>query len=110
MKANGFDYLKKITAVDYIQYLEVIYIIYNLSARKEEIVKVRLDAQDPGIDTVIHVFKAADWYERELSEMFGIKIIGRDAPRLLLGEWNGIDPPLRKSFAWGKDYRKTGGS
>ncbi len=108
MKANGFDYLKKITAVDYNTYLEVVYIVYNLSMRKEEVVKVKLDVQNPEINTVMHIFKAADWYERELSEMFGIKIIGRDAPRLLLEEWNGIDPPLRKSFVWGKDYRKTG--
>jgi NADH-quinone oxidoreductase subunit C len=110
MKAKGFDYLKKITAVDYNDYLEVVYIVYDLVNRKEEIVKVRLDAKSPEIDTVIRVFEAADWYEREMSEMFGIKIIGRDAPRLLLEEWNGVDPPLRKGFVWGKDYRKMGES
>jgi len=110
MKANGFDYLKKITAVDYVQYLEVVYIVYDTINRREEVLKVKLDAQNPEIATIMHVFKAADWYERELSEMFGIKILGRDAPRLLLEEWNGVDPPLRKSFAWGKGYRKMGES
>ncbi len=108
MKAKGFDYLKKITAVDYNTYLEVVYILYDLSTRKEEIVKVKLDTQNPEIDTIIHIFKAADWYEREMAEMFGIRIKGRDAPRLLLEEWNGVDPPLRKTFIWGKDYKKIG--
>lgn len=108
MKAKGFDYLYKITAVDYNQYLEVVYILYNMNDRKDEIVKVKLDIKNPEIDTVIHVYKAADWYERELSEMFGIEILGRKAKRLLLEEWNGVDPPLRKSFVWGKEYRKMG--
>ncbi len=108
MKAKGFDYLKKITAVDYIQYLEVVYVVYNLNNNKEEVIKARLELDELEIDTVIGLWKAADWYERELSEMFGIKINGRDAPRLLLEEWNGVDPPLRKSFEWGKDYRKMG--
>jgi NADH-quinone oxidoreductase subunit C len=107
MKAKGFDYLKKITAVDYVTYLEVVYILYNMSKKEEEIVTVRLDdVINPEIDTVMGVYMAADWYERELSEMFGIKINGREAKRLLLEEWNGVDPPLRKSFEWGKDYKK----
>lgn len=103
---QGFDYLKKITAVDYVDYLEVVYIVYNMSSKAEETVKVRVPVKNPEIDTVMGVYKAADWYERELSEMFGIKIKGRKAPRLLLEEWNGAEPPLRKSFAWGKDYKK----
>ena len=108
MKAKGFDYLKKITAVDYVSYLEVIYIVYNTSTKEEEIIKIRLDdAANPEVESVIGIYKAADWYEREMSEMFGIKISGRDAKRLLLEEWNGVDYPLRKSFVWGKDYKKV---
>ncbi len=106
LKGKGFDYLKKITAVDYVEYLEVLYIIFNMSTKKEELVRVKLPAESPSIDSVMHVYSAADWYERELSEMFGIKILGREARRLLLEEWNGVDPPLRKSFVWGKDYKK----
>ena len=106
LKARGFDYLKKITAVDYVDHIEVIYIIYNTDSRKEEVVKVKLSPTDPSIASVMHVYMAADWYERELQEMFGIRIEGRDAKRLLLEEWNGTDAPLRKSFVWGKDYKK----
>lgn len=109
LKKRHFDYLKKITAVDYIQYMEVVYMLYNIQERKEEIVKLKLvvDQKIPlSIPTVMHIYKAADWYERELQEMFGIMIEGRDAKRLLLDEWNGVGYPLRKSFEWGKDYER----
>ncbi len=107
-KSAGYDYLKKITAVDYVTYLEVVYIIYNPAKREQEVIKAKLPVEKPSIDTVTEIYKAADWYERELSEMFGIKIKGRTAKRLLLEEWNGSGAPLRKSFTWGKeDYEKV---
>ncbi len=106
MKKEGFDYLKGITAVDYKDHLEVVYILYNTEQKKQEILGVNLK-DDESIHTVIMLYKSADWLERELSEMFSIKIIGRDAPRLLLEKWNGTEAPLRKSFAWGnEDYKR----
>ena len=108
MKEKGYDYLKKITAVDYSDRIEVVYILYNTQSKAEETVIVKLPQQDPEIRTIIHVYKAADWYERELSEMFGIRISGRRARRLLLEKWNGTEAPLRKSFTWGNpDYKKA---
>ncbi len=106
MKQKGFDYLKKITAVDYVDRIEVVYLIYGTESKKDEVLKVTLAPVSPEIDTIMKHYKAADWYERELSEMFGIKIKGRKAKRLLLELWNGADAPLRKSFTWGKDYKK----
>ena len=108
LKGKGFDYLKKITAVDYVDHLEVVYLLYSTTDKKDEIVKVKLPPTAPEIGTIMGVYPAADWYERELSEMFGIKIKGRKTKRLLLELWNGADPPLRKSFVWGKDYKKVG--
>ena len=106
MKKEGFDYLKGITAVDYKDHLEVVYILYNTGQKKQEVLSINLKG-DESIHTVMMLYKSADWLERELSEMFGIKIIGRDAPRLLLEKWNGTEPPLRKSFVWGnEDYKR----
>lgn len=107
MKEKGFDYLKKITAVDYVDHLEVVYLIYNINEKKDEIIKVRLPSGDPEIETVMNIYKSADWYERELYEMFGIKINGRKCGKLLLELWNGSEFPLRKSFAWGGEYKKV---
>ena len=109
LKAKGYDYLKKITAVDYSDRLEVVYVLYNISSKQNEVVKVRLSPEDPKIESIMKVYRAADWYEREMSEMFGIKITGRKAKRLLLEKWNGTDPPLRKSFVWGNpNYKRSG--
>ncbi len=105
MKAKGYDYLVKITAVDYIDRIDAIYIIRNIKERKDEILEVTLAVNGLHVPTVMDLFMAADWYEREMSEMFGIKITERIAPRLLLEKWDGIDPPLRKSFQWAAPYR-----
>ncbi len=101
-----YDYLKNITAVDYPDGLEVVYVLYSTVSKEQELVKVKLPHENPNIESVIGVYPAADWHERELFEMFGIKILGRKVGRLLLEKWNGVDPPLLKSFEWGKDYRK----
>lgn len=108
MKQKGFDYLKKITAVDYNDRIEVLYFLYDTSSTRSETVKVVLDPGDLAVPSIVSLYKAADWYERELAEMFGVKILGRRTRRLLLEKWNGADAPLRKSFVWGSDYRKSG--
>ncbi|MGC8572262.1 MAG: NADH-quinone oxidoreductase subunit C [Candidatus Micrarchaeia archaeon] len=106
-KSEGYRFLKKITAVDYNNYLKVVYILYNIDTKKEILIEVKLPEEEPKINTIMKLYKSADLYERELSEMFGIEIIGRKAKRLLLEEWDGAEAPLRKSFVWGrKDYKK----
>lgn len=106
-KREGYSYLKKITAVDYGDRLEALYMIYNPASHGNEIVSVKLDTNKPSVNTVISVYSAADWHEREMAEMFGIEVRGRKVKRLLLEKWNGADAPLRKSFVWGdKNYRK----
>lgn len=108
MKAKGYDYLKKITAIDYNDHLEVVYIIYNSTTHVQEVVMAKLPSENPKIDTVMNIYKAADWYEREMSEMFDIKINGRKTKRLLLEKWNGSEAPLRKRFVWGNpNYKKV---
>lgn len=109
MRSKGYTYLKKITAVDYNDHMEVVYIIYNLSNHSEETIVAKIQSSKPEVNTVMHLYKAADWYEREMAEMFGIKINGRKTKRLLLEKWNGSEAPLRKSFIWGNpNYKRQG--
>ncbi len=103
-KLRGFDYLVKITAVDYVDHLDVIYLLRDLEKPAEEVFEVSVDPSDLWVPTIIHHHSSADWYERELSEMFGIEIKGRKAPRLLLEKWDGKGSPLRKNFRWGEPY------
>ncbi len=107
MKKEGFDYLVKITAVDYVEHVDAIYMIRNLEQKKDVLIEVELSPSDLWLDTIMGYYPAADWYERELQEMFGIKIKGRKAPRLLLEKWDGKGYPLRKSFEWNKPYERS---
>ncbi len=104
LKSGGFAYLTKITAVDYVEYLEVVYFLEDMERYKNEVVKVDVLPGDAWVPTVMELYGAADWYEREMAEMFGIEIRGRKTKRLLLEKWDGKQPPLRKEFAWGKKY------
>lgn len=106
IKSSGFDYLVKITAVDYVKYVEVIYFFRNLEKNTDQEISAELDPSELWVKSIMGHYKAADWYERELSEMFGIKIKGRKASKLLLEKWDGKEYPLRKSFAWNAEYKK----
>lgn len=105
LRKSGYDYLVKITAVDYGKNLKVIYFIRDIEKNMDETVELDMDYDDAWVPTILDQYRSADWYERELKEMFGIEITGRVAKRLLLEKWDGIDPPFRKSFEWNKDYR-----
>ncbi len=94
----GFNYLKCLTAADYVDYLEIIYCIYSFSNAYSLIVKAKLDADNPEVRSVFSLWQGADWHEREACDLFGIKFIGHpDLKKLVL--WDGFDEhPLRKSF------------
>jgi len=106
MRREGYLYLVKITAVDYVEHVDVVYFLRNIVNGADVTLEVELKPSDLWVDTIIEQFAAADWYERELQEMFGVKIKGRHAPRLILEKWDGKAYPLRKSFEWGRDYEK----
>ena len=108
-KSKGFSYLKFITAVDYPDHVQVIYMFANLQTAETLNLELKLHKTDDDlwIDSIIKEFPSANWYERELSEMFGIKVMGRSAKRLLLENWNGTEYPLRKEFVWGNEYKKV---
>lgn len=106
MKEAGFDYLVKITAVDYVKSVEVVYFLRNLGKAQDETLEVELDPSSLWINTIMDYYKAADWYERELQEMFGVSIKGRKTGRLLLEKWDGSGYPLRKNFGWNAAYEK----
>ena len=101
---EGFSYLVSITAADFTKYLTVFYFIRNMESFREESLEVDIDASDAWVPSVIGIYAAADWYEREMKEMFGIEVRNRRAARLLLENWDGKQAPLRKSFKVGTPY------
>jgi len=98
-----YDYLVDITAVEYRDRerpLEVVYSVRSLERRVDLRVKVELDAEaDLVVDSVVPLWRGADWLERETFDMFGISFRGHpDLRRILMWETYAEGYPLRKDF------------
>jgi NADH-quinone oxidoreductase subunit C len=93
--------LSAVTAVDWHPAeprFEVVYHLHSIERNERVRVKCRLSGDNPEIDSVYSVWRAADWYEREVFDMFGIGF--RNHPnlqRILMPvDWEGH--PLRKDY------------
>ena len=70
----------------------------------EIVVKVKLDIENPEINTVTGIWKVADFFELEMMELFGIIVVDHPQPRYLLlyEEWD-YGYPMRKGWT-GPDF------
>jgi NADH-quinone oxidoreductase subunit C len=97
----GFDYLADMGGIDRFteeERFEVFYNLVSLEGHKRLRVKVRVEEDEPVVDSVVSVWPAADWNERECYDMFGIRFAGHpDLRRMLLPE-DFEYFPLRKEF------------
>jgi NADH-quinone oxidoreductase subunit C len=98
VKEMGFDNLSVITGVDRVDRIEVIYNLFSYAKQQNLALKVVLDHSSPEVDSVISIWKVADWLERETYDLVGVKFIGHpNLKRILLPEgW--IGHPLRKDY------------
>jgi NADH-quinone oxidoreductase subunit C len=100
-----FDYLEDVTAVDWPKrnVIEVVYVAISLKHRHLFKMKVEADRANPVVPSVEGVWKAANWLEREVYDLFGVTFTGHpDLRRIMLpDDW--VGHPLRK------DYQEAGG-
>jgi len=97
----GFDMLTDLTAVDYPKRekrFEVIYQLYSFSKNERVRLKLPLGGEET-VESVVPVWAGADWLEREVFDMFGIRFAHHpNLKRILLPEeWQGH--PLRKDYS-----------
>lgn len=97
-KDLGFDHLCVITGVDYRDHFEVIYNFFSYGKKQNLALKVNLDHDKPEVDSLVSLWKGADWLERETYDLVGIKFRGHpNLIRILLPDgWKGH--PLRKDY------------
>ncbi len=99
------DFLEDLTAVDWPKrnVIEVVYHLLSYKLRHVIVLKVEADRAAPSVPTVEAVWKTANWFEREVYDLFGVDFPGHpDLRRLMLpDDW--IGHPLRK------DYQEAGG-
>jgi NADH-quinone oxidoreductase subunit C len=98
-----FDYLVDVTAVEFRdreRALQVVYFLRSLTRRADVRIKVELQSSDElAVDSVWSLWRGADWLEREVFDMFGIRFRGHpDLRRILMWETYAEGNPLRKSF------------
>jgi NADH-quinone oxidoreductase subunit C len=108
--ALAFDMLTDLTAVDYLKFpgredgprFEVVYHLYSLRHNHRLRVKVRLEEDDAVVPTAVPLWPIANWLEREVWDMFGVRFDGHpDLRRLLLYE-EFVGHPLRKDYPIGR--------
>ena len=96
-----YNYLTDLCGVDHYPReprFGVVYLLCAMQTRERLRLKVALPGGDPRIASVVSVWKAADWMEREAFEMYGIRFEGHPdlRPILLPPGWEGC--PLRKDY------------
>jgi len=100
LRQARWGFLTAITGLDDVKAneLEVLYHFVNGAANVN--LRVRLPRENASIPSVCGSIPAATFFERELSEMFGIIVVGTPTPdRLFLtDDWPTNAPPLRKDF------------
>jgi len=99
MKDLGFDLLGMLTAVDRGETFELVYRVRSREMSAAIFLKTEVPRDEPRIPSLVPLWPAADWQEREVYDMFGIVFEGHpDLRRILLpDDWEGY--PLRKDYA-----------
>ena len=97
----GFNRLSTITGVDRFPVeprFEIVYHVQSIATKQRLRIKARVSAGDHEIESACPVYRAANWYEREIFDFFGVRFLNHpDLKRIMLPEdFEGF--PLRKDF------------
>lgn len=102
----AFDSLSCLSGVDYGvgKELGVVYHLFSMTHKHWLVVKVKLDREKPHVPTIEHIYKAANWHEREAFDLYGIVFDFHPDLRKILtpDDWEGF--PLRKDYVVQETY------
>ena len=106
----AFDFLMCLSGVDLgpkDSNYYVVYHLYSMTHRHKLVLKIALskEEEEPHVPTVEHIWRTANWHEREAYDLYGIIFDGHsDLRRILLpDDWEGY--PMRKDYAEPEFYR-----
>jgi len=100
-----YNMLIDLSAVDYLKHpvkkaerFEIVYQLYSLTKNHKIRIKVSIEMKDLCVDSATSLWKSANWAEREVFDMFGIKFNGHPNLRRILTHHEFIGHPLRKDY------------
>ncbi len=101
LKAAGYNFFEDVTAVDWYPSeprYQIVYHLVSMGMKQRVRLVVRLSGDDAGIDSITGVWPAANFYEREIFDLFGVHFGGHpNLKRIMMPEdWQGY--PLRKDY------------
>jgi NADH-quinone oxidoreductase subunit C len=101
LQQAGYNFFEDLTAVDWFPSSPRFQLSYQLLSHscKEHIrLRVMLDEADPTVDSIVPVWPSADFYEREVFDLFGIRFEGHPNLRRIMmpDDWKGH--PMRKDY------------
>jgi NADH-quinone oxidoreductase subunit C len=101
----GFNMLSELGGTDYLGYpgrtrsrFEVHYVLRNLDTCERLVVKAGVDDPDPTLPSAYSLWPGADWMEREVFDMYGIRFSGHPDLRRILMPEEFVAYPLRKDY------------
>jgi NADH-quinone oxidoreductase subunit C len=104
LKQQGFDLLVDVTCVDYLDDRDakhrygLVYLLASTATNQRLTLRVFVDDPDPTVQSVVSLWAGANWLEREVWDMFGIRFTGHPDLRRLLMPQEFTAHPLRKDY------------
>ena len=104
LAAAGFDLLVDVSCVDYLDYkgakrrYGLVYLLADTSTNLRLTVRVFVDDPDPTVPSVTPIWEGANWLEREVYDLFGIRFEGHPDLRRLVMPEAFTAHPLRKDY------------
>jgi NADH-quinone oxidoreductase subunit C len=102
--ARGFDYLVDITCVDYLNYrgaqdrFGLVYVLTNTQTNEQLTLRTFVNEPVPSVPSAVPLWPGADWMEREVFDMFGVRFAGHPDLRRILMPEEFTAFPLRKDY------------
>ena len=101
---HGFDLLVDLSCVDYLSYrgakdrFGMVYLLTNTQTNERLTIRTFVNDPDPAVPTMVDLWEAANWLEREVWDLFGVRFDGHpDLRRIMLPE-QFESHPLRKDY------------
>jgi NADH-quinone oxidoreductase subunit C len=103
-QSRGFDLLVDVTGVDYLNYRDaadrfgLVYLLASTETNERLTVRVFLNEPELGVPSMVPLWAGANWFEREVFDMFGIRFDGHPDLRRILMPEEFTAFPLRKDY------------